>query len=208
MSRNMRDVYFGDDHIISVGSLFPLNTHDLCAQFKKMKIKYTTPDKTQDFRVKNNIQEVSFLKRVFWQGSTGRFAGLLSPKVIFEMMMWNHEQEMPVLSRVDAIVEAARCEIALYGVPAQDLFEALLKYIYGFELKAALKRYDYNSRMYEIGMFSSTSPDFFFVEFVEYFLPVVKQRKDFLPFVASQLNPQTLTRLTAALDHQVTPPRL
>lgn len=197
---NIRDVYFGDDHIIAVGHLFALTTSDLCAQFKRMNIKYTTPDKTQDFRVKNKIEEVSFLKRRFWKGSSGRYAGLLSPSVIFEMIMWNHDQKVPLIERIDAIVEAARAEIALYGPDAQELFEALLRYIYGFELHASLKRYNYLSRMLEVDMFTVTSPDFFFSEFASYFATVVKQRNDFLPYIESQLKPQTLTRLTAALQ--------
>lgn len=165
----MRDVYFGDDHILSFSHKLSITGHDLANQFSKWNISYTTPQKDTNFIVKTNIQNTIFLKRRFWLNSENMMVALLEPHVIFETLLWHRTQSVPMQVCIDAVVRSMRDEVALYGLPAIKHFEKFLDYIYTYHFEFSKPPYNYMSRSIEIGVYSTTSPDFYFSEFAEFY---------------------------------------
>lgn len=166
---NMRDVYFGDDHILSFSNKLSISGHDLADQFAKWNISYTTPQKDKNFIVKNSIQSTIFLKRRFWLNSEKLMVALLEPHVIFETLLWHRTQSVPQQECIDAVTRSMRDEIALYGNPAIRHFEKFLDYIYTYHFECSKPLYDYMSRSQEVGVYSTNSPGFYFKEFEEFY---------------------------------------
>lgn len=165
---NVRDVYFGDDHIVSRTDRLPITPDDLGKIFAKWDIEYTSTSKTTEYTLKQDIQEVSFLKRTFWRNNNGTIVALLEPRVIFESLLWYNVQKLPLPEIINAVLESMRTEIVLYGTPAHIFYETYINYIYTFELRFPKPQYDYVQRCLDINISSSTTPDSFFEEFVKF----------------------------------------
>lgn len=175
ISNNMRDVYFGDDHIVSFSKHLKITGQDIAKEFLKWNIVYTTPQKDSNFTIKTKLEEVTFLKRRFYKNSQGVYVALLEPKVIFETLLWHRQQDVDQIECINAVVQSMRDEIFLYGIPAHRFFETFLDYVYD-QLQYAKPRYDYEQRGLDICIYSTKTPSYFFTEWKEFYSRMPPQK--------------------------------
>jgi len=167
---NVRDGYFGDDHLLVLNfDLLPVEPSEVAALLATWNMVYTSGDKKSELCSFTSLGDCTFLKRTFWKNSAGTWAGLLSPPVIFETLQWHHTQQHKKLSEcVDAVYLSMMEEISLYGKPAAEFYKQYTDYIYTRYFRRSPPLFDPIKRAIELDMFSTSSPDFFFVEFVLY----------------------------------------
>lgn len=163
LDANIRDVYYGDDHIISISPRLDILASDLASQLLKYDITYTDEDKGSKFKTKTSLEEVTFLKRRFYLNSSNVYVGLLLPEVIFETLLWHRIQNgVSTIECISAVLESMRSEVVLYGTLAWEFYELYIDFIYDTQLKKPKPRYNYLARALEIDLYSNTTPPYFF----------------------------------------------
>lgn len=176
---HIRDVYFGDDHLLALDyDALPIEPTEVALVLKEWSMAYTSNDKNSPLVSYDRLSDCTFLKRKFWLNSTQTWVGLLEPNVIFETLQWYHTQKhIPAIESVDAVYLSMMEEISLYGEPAGLLYKAYTDHIYSRYMRAPTPHFDLQARAIELELHSETSPDFFFQTFKSYHSNLVAEER-------------------------------
>lgn len=205
ISDHMRDAYFGDDHILSVDSYIPITPTEIQSIFASWDIVYTSTSKTSVMTLKDNIEDVEFLKRKFWRNSYGNYVGILFPSVIFESLMWRrHQKGITVQATIDAVFSSMFDEVALMGEPAIRFFNVYVDFIYSIFFRCARPPYSFKDRVLTTGLFSATSPAFFFEGFVDYHAPLISEEmNDLLSYMRPRVKSDQGLKALSSLEYKL-----